>query len=201
MNAQALKNRIVAHRRVRAAELRPHPRNPRTHSPAQRAALNAILAEVGLARSVLAYVADADKPLGDAAPLTLIDGHLRKTELHDAEMEVEVLDVTDAEAEKLLLTLDPLTALAGYDEEALDHLRQRVQTESNDLAALWHAIADQDAAAMGALRRQGAPEKRRPREEVPEEFFVLVRCADEKEQVALLKRFRREGLQCEAKMS
>jgi hypothetical protein len=201
MNAQALKNRIVAHRRVRAAELRPHPRNPRTHSPAQRAALNAILAEVGLARSVLAYVADADKPLGDVAPLTLIDGHLRKTELHDAEVEVEVLDVTDAEAEKLLLTLDPLTMLAGYDAEALDRLRQRVQTGSNDLAALWHSIAEQDAAVLDALRRQGAPEKRRPADEVPEQFFVLVRCADEREQVALLKRFRREGLQCEAKMS
>ena len=201
MNLQALKNRIVAHRRVRAADLKPHPRNPRTHSAAQRAALNAILAEVGLARSVLAYVADADKPLGEAAPLTLIDGHLRKTELHDAEVEVEVLDVTDAEAEKLLLTLDPLTLLAGYDEEALDRLRRSVQTESNDLAALWHSIAEEDAAVLDALRRQGAPEKRRPREEVPEEFFILVRCADEKEQVALLKRFRREGLQCEAKMS
>src|SRR5215813_14173989 len=114
MNAQALKNRIIAHRRVRAADLKPHPSNPRTHSDEQRAALAAILDEVGLARSVLAYVADADKPLGDAAPLTLIDGHLRQEELRDAEVDVEVLDVTDAEAEKLLLTIDPLAALAGY---------------------------------------------------------------------------------------
>src|SRR5438270_12617399 len=124
MNAQTLKNRIVAHRRVRAADLRPHPRNPRTHSAAQRAALNAILAEVGLARSVLAYVADADRPLGDAAPLTLIDGHLRRQELQEALVDVEVLDVTDAEAEKLLLTLDPLAQLAGCDAEALDRLRE-----------------------------------------------------------------------------
>jgi hypothetical protein len=196
MNAQTLKNRIVAHRRVRAAELRPHPRNPRTHSPAQRAALNAILAEVGLARSVLAYVADADKPLGAAAPLTLIDGHLRQEELRGAEVEVEVLDVSDAEADKLLLTLDPLTQLAGYDEEVLDWLRESVQTESNDLAALWASLAEQDAAVLEELKRQGGPEK-----DVPEEFFVLVRCADEKEQVALLKRFRKDGLRCEAKMS
>jgi len=196
MNAQALKNRIVAHRRVRAAELRPHPRNPRTHSPAQRAALNAVLAEVGLARSVLAYVADADKHLGAGAPLTLIDGHLRQEELRATEVEVEVLDVTDAEADKLLLTLDPLAQLADYDRQALDRLRQSAETESNDLAALWAAIAEEDAAVLDGLRRQGGPEKG-----MPEEYFVLIRCADDKEQVALLRRFRKEGLRCEAKMS
>jgi hypothetical protein len=196
MNAQSLKNRIVAHPRVRAADLRPHPRNPRTHSPAQRAALLAILAEVGLARSVLAYVADADKHLGADAPLTLIDGHLRQEELREAEVEVEVLDVTDAEAEKLLLTLDPLAQLAEYDARALDRLRESVQTESNDLAALWAAIAERDAAVLDELRRKPGPEK-----DVPEEYFVLVRCADEKEQVALLKRFRKDGLRCEAKTS
>jgi hypothetical protein len=196
LNAHSLKNRIVAHRRVRAADLRPHPRNPRTHPPAQRAALLAILAEVGLARSVLAYVADADKHLGDAAPLTLIDGHLRQEELRQAEVEVEVLDVTDAEADKLLLTIDPLVRLAEYDEKTLDRLRESVETESNDLAALWASLAERDAAVLDELRRRGGPEKA-----LPEEYFVLVRCADEKEQVALLKRFRKEGLRCEAKMS
>jgi hypothetical protein len=196
MNAQFLKNRIVAHRRIRAAELRSHPRNPRIHSPAQRAALNAILAEVGLARSVLAYVADADRPLGDAAPLTLIDGHLRKEELRCAEVEVEVLDVTDDEADKLLLTIDPLAQLADYDRKLLDRLRDDVRTENNDLAALWASIAERDAAVLADLKRRPGPEK-----ELTEEFFVLVRCADEQEQVALLTRFRKEGLRCEAKMS
>jgi hypothetical protein len=200
VNAESLKNRIVAHRRVRAADLRPHPRNPRTHSPAQRAALNAILDEVGLARSVLAYVADADKLLGDAAPLTLIDGHLRQQELRQAEVEVEILDVTDAEAEKLLLTIDPLTQLADYDARVLDQLRERVETESNDLAAVWASIAARDAAVLDELRRKGGPQGRKG-QHVAEEFFVLVRCADEKEQVALLRRFREEGLQCEAKLS
>jgi hypothetical protein len=196
MNAQSLKNRIVAHRRVRAADLRSHPHNPRLHSPMQRAALNAILSEIGLARSVLAYVADADKHLGESAPLTLIDGHLRKEELREAVVDVEVLDVTDAEADKLLLTLDPLAQMAEYHEEMLDELRARVETESNDLAALWATLAAEDAALLDELRRQEKEPK-----EIAEEFFVLIRCADEKEQVALLKRFRKEGLRCEAKMS
>jgi histidinol-phosphate/aromatic aminotransferase/cobyric acid decarboxylase-like protein len=77
-----------------------------------------------------------------------------------------------------------------------DRLRAGVETDSNDLAALWASIAAQDAAVIEELERQAGPEK-----EPPEEFFVLVRCADEKEQVALLKRFRKEGLQCEAKLS
>jgi hypothetical protein len=145
---------------------------------------------------VLAYVADADKPLGDAAPLTLIDGHLRQEELRGAEVEAEVLDVTDAEADKLLLTLDPLAQLADYDQEVLDRLRESVETESNDLAALWASIAEQDAAVIEELRRQD-----REKSAGAEEFYVLVRCADEKEQVALLKRFRKEGLRCEAKLS
>jgi hypothetical protein len=155
MNAHLLKNRIVARRRAHAAELRPHPHNPRTHSAAQRAALNAIVAEVGLARSVLAYVADADKHLGADAPLTLIDGHLRQEELRAAEVEVEVLDVTYAEAYKLLLTLDPLVQMAEYDRRALDRLRDGVRTESNDLAALWAGIAERDAAVLDELRRPG----------------------------------------------
>jgi hypothetical protein len=196
MLADTLKNRIVAHRRVRAAELRPHPRNYHTHSPAQRAALGAILAEVGLARSVLAYVADADKALGEAAPLTLIDGHLRQEELPAAVVDVEVLDVTDAEALKLLLTMDSLAALAGCDAEALDRLRESVETESNGLAALWASIRAQDAAVLDRVRREDGREQR-----CPEEFFVLIRCTDEQQQVALLRRFRREGLECEAKMS
>jgi hypothetical protein len=192
-----LKNRIVGHRRVRAADLRPHPHNYRTHARAQRAALHAILAEVGLARSVLAYVADADRPLGDAAPLTLIDGHLRQEELPDAEIDVEILDVSDAEADKLLLTLDSLAQLADCDAQALERLRDGVETENNDLAALWASLAANDAADMEQLRRQ--QKGRAP--EVAEEYFVLIRCADEKQQVALLRRFRREGLECEAKMS
>jgi hypothetical protein len=32
-------------------------------------------------------------------------------------------------------------------------------------------------------------------------FFVLVSCRDEKQQVELLERFRREGLECKALLS
>ncbi len=197
MNTTSLRHRIIGHRRVNAASLKPHPRNPRTHSPAQRAALAAILGEVGLARSVVAYVADADRALGDAAPLTLIDGHLRKDELADALVDVEILDVSDAEADKLLLTLDPLAQLADFDDRALDEVRSRVQSESNELSALWESLRKQDEIALASLR---SAKQRVPPQEISEQYYVLVRCDDDQHQRELLRRFKKEGLSCEAKM-
>src|ERR1700681_840530 len=64
------RNRIKAHRRVRAGDLVPHELNPRLHSETQRAALAALYDEVGFARSLLVY----ELPDGR---LKLIDGHLR----------------------------------------------------------------------------------------------------------------------------
>jgi ATPase subunit of ABC transporter with duplicated ATPase domains len=53
--------------------------------------------------------------------LKLIDGHLRQSQLDpDTEVDVEVLDVNDDEARQLTLSLDPLAALAAYDDAALD---------------------------------------------------------------------------------
>src|SRR6059058_2188435 len=107
-----MKNRIKDHRKVRAADLVPHELNPRRHGKAQRAALTALYEEIGFARSVLAY----ELPDGR---LKLIDGHLRRDLTPDEIIEVEVLDVTDAEARALLLAIDPLAQLAGYDDTLL----------------------------------------------------------------------------------
>ena len=35
-------------------------------------------------------------------------------------------------------------------------------------------------------------------ESIPEQYLILVKCRDEKQQVALPERFRREGLECRA---
>src|SRR5437667_11907620 len=100
-----IRNRIVAHRRLRAGDLVPHELNFRAHPEAQRAALQALYAQVGFARSLLAY----ELPDGR---LKLIDGHLRRDLDPDMEVDVEVLAVTDDEARALILSIDPLAALA-----------------------------------------------------------------------------------------
>src|SRR5215470_20081597 len=111
----SIRNRIKSHRRVRAGDLVPHEWNFRLHPELQKVALHAIYQEVGFARSLLAY----ELPDGR---LKLIDGHLRRDIDPDMLVDVEVLDVTDDEARALLLSVDPLAALADYDHGTLDEL-------------------------------------------------------------------------------
>ena len=56
--------------------------------------------------------------------LKLIDGHLGRDLDPDMEVDVEVLDVTEDEARKLLLTIDPLAALALAQEQIQERLRE-----------------------------------------------------------------------------
>ena len=99
-----IRNRIKCHRKVRAGDLVPHEWNFRSHPFAQKAALSSIYQEVGFARSLLAF----ELPDGR---LKLIDGHLRRDRDPDMLVDVEILDVTEDEARKLLLTIDPLAAI------------------------------------------------------------------------------------------
>jgi hypothetical protein len=186
-----VRNRIKGHRRVRAGDLVPHELNPRRHGPAQRDALLALYAEVGFARSLLAY----ELPDGR---LKLIDGHLRQSLDPDMEVDVEILDVSDAEARTLLLSLDPLAQLADYDAPLLDRLRQLTPTDSDALANLWASIAQANAAADVALQDAHAP---KPQRDVPEQFLILVECDGESQQVELLRRFQAEGLKCKPLLS
>ena len=180
-----MKNRIKAHRRVRAGDLVPHELNPRVHTEVQRAALQALYDEIGFARSLLAY----ELPDGR---LKLIDGHLRRELTPDEELDVEVLDVNDTEARALLLAIDPLAQLAGYDDQLLQALREQAEKDSAAIKSLWQTLADEERKNRERLRRQVAEEK-------AARFFVLVECADEEEQTELLRRFQEEGLRCEAK--
>ncbi|HVS37826.1 MAG TPA: hypothetical protein VMS17_19870 [Gemmataceae bacterium] len=183
------RNRIKGHRRIRAGDLVPHELNPRLHSESQRAALAALYEEVGFARSLLAY----ELPDGR---LKLIDGHLRQSMDPDMEVDVEILDVDDAEARALLLSIDPLARLADYDGGKLDELRRVTDSDSDALANLWSTIA-----AAGAEVEKTLTRARRADAEPPEQFLVLVECADESQQAALLQRFQAEGLKCRALLS
>ena len=73
----------------------PHEFNFRLHPEAQRAALEVLYHEVGFSRSLPAF----ELPDGR---LKLIDGHLRRDLDPDMEVDVEILDVTEAEARALL---------------------------------------------------------------------------------------------------
>lgn len=183
----SIRNRIVHHVRIRAGDLVPHELNPRLHSDAQRRALESLYMEIGFARSLLAYA------LPDGR-LKLIDGHLRATLHPDHEVDVEVLDVSDAEARALLLAIDPLAQLAGYDGELLSELRRQTEQDSEAVKSLWQTLEEASQTTKREVDRAAAQDV------PPDQFFVLIECADEAEQLTLLKRFRGDGLRCQAKI-
>jgi DNA modification methylase len=175
VKADGVRDRIVELVRVRAGDLVDHEANWRRHPARQRAALAAMLEEIGYAN---ALVARRD---GDA--IILIDGHLRKSLDQDQVVPVLVLDVTAAEAEKLLLTLDPISALARPHPEALAALLERVRASSEAVADLFEGLARAAGLPLSALRAD--PEEipvRTPPRTSPGDLWELGRhrllCAD-----------------------
>src|SRR5215212_9516241 len=137
-----IRDRIKELRRVRAADLRPNPRNWRLHPPEQQDALRALLAEVGYADALLA------RELEDGT-LILVDGHLRAETTPDAVVPVLVLDVDEAEADKILLTHDPLAAMATVSQQHLHSLLSEVQTESSALQTMFEQIGQSAPGSAG----------------------------------------------------
>jgi len=131
-----IRDRIRELRRVPASELRPNPKNWRTHPEAQANALKGLLAEVGIADAVLA------RELPDGS-LMLLDGHLRAETLGEEVVPVLVLDVDEAEGDKVLATLDPLAAMAEADAAKLDAILREVDTGSPDVQQLLADLADE----------------------------------------------------------
>ena len=128
-----VRDRVVELVRIRAGELQAHPSNWRRHPDRQRAALSALLRDIGYADALLAR-RDGDR-------LVLIDGHLRQSLDPDQVVPVLVLDVSAAEADTLLATLDPLAALAHPDPDALAALLQGVHTSSRAVQDLLEDLA------------------------------------------------------------
>jgi hypothetical protein len=138
--------------------------------------------EVGFARSILAY----ELPDGQ---LQLIDGHLRRDLDPEQEVDVEVPDATDGEARALLLSINPLAALAQTQEQLRQRLLEMTPTVSPGLEA---------AREMTAQKALEPPAAKFKPEDFGAQFHVLVICRDEKEQVELPKRFTGEGLKSKA---
>ena len=181
-----IRDRIREIREVSTDEILPNPRNWRTHPEAQRDALQGILAEVGNIDVLKVF----ETPNG----LMLIDGHLRAETIRGQKVKVAVLDLDEDEAAKVLLTFDPLAAMASRDEEALAELLAQVETDSTAVQAMLDGLAQQDAEA-------GAADGDVAEQEIPESYQVLVQCQNELHQTQLLERFQIEGLQCRALIS
>ncbi len=151
MTDRDIRNRIVEMRSVPAAELLDNRRNWRRHPAAQRDALRGILAEVGIADTLVAYRSERE-----GGRLTLIDGHLRHADFA-VEWPTLILDVNDAEADMLLASLDPLAAMAEADSAALSALLAEVAPSDAALRAMLDGLA-RDNPVMQPDDREDHPE-------------------------------------------
>lgn len=134
--AMQIRDRVRELRRVKASELRPNPKNWRTHPKEQMDAIRGILTEVGFAGAELA------RELADGS-LQLIDGHARAAIAGDAEVPVIILDLNEEEADKVLASFDPLSLMAGVDSEKLDGLLRSIEFASEEIASMLAALAEE----------------------------------------------------------
>jgi hypothetical protein len=183
-----IRDRIKEFRRVKASQLRPHPKNWRTHPAAQQDALRGVLAEIGYAGALLA------RQLPDGS-LELIDGHLRAETTPDMEVPVLILDLDEQEAAKLLALHDPLAGMAESSDEVLAELLAQVETENDAVQSLL----DQMLGRSDPVLDDTEPEAKEA-VAIPEAFQVVVECRNETEQQAVYERLTAEGYICKLLM-
>ena len=146
-----IRDRVLELRRVQARDLLPNPKNWRRHPKVQAAALRGLLDEIGIADALLA------RELPDGR-LQLIDGHLRAETMPDEEVPVLILDLDQAEADKLLLSLDPLAAMATADNQRLNDLLDTVRSDDPGVLALLDEIRAKEGLLLQELRDLADPE-------------------------------------------
>lgn len=130
-----MKNRIRCFEMVKPDTLAEHPKNWRVHPNTQENALREALDKIGIVNAVICY----DSP--SSGLRTIIDGHLRRElEKREELIPAIVLDVDDKEAEAILLTHDPIGAMALADDEIMQGLLDGLSSDASmaDLLAMVH---------------------------------------------------------------
>jgi len=137
----AFRDRIVDFRRIKGKELKRNKKNWRVHPESQKGALTGILKEIGIVGAVVARKVDDG--------FELLDGHLRSDILDDQEVPVLIVDLNDEEADKILLTYDPISQMAKGNKEKLAALLEKARDETNAeirrlLADIGHKLAKEE---------------------------------------------------------
>lgn len=118
------RDRILEVKKIKSAELLDNAGNWRVHPNAQRETMTGVLREIGKADVLLTYYSQRA-----GGKLVLFDGHLRKALDPDEVWTVAITDLDDAEADKMLLVLDPLAAMAEMNGARVLELTDRVNTD------------------------------------------------------------------------
>lgn len=124
------RNRIVESGELPANQFLPHELNARRHPNYQRDALRGSLTEIGWVEPVV-----ISKRSGK-----LLDGHARIEEAlsqnENAPVPFVAVDVSADEEALILATLDPIAAMAVYEQQAQEELLDGLEAEDQALDAL-----------------------------------------------------------------
>lgn len=169
------RNRIVGRGEQPADQFVANPDNYRIHPTAQQEALAAVLERVGWVDEVI-----VNRTTGN-----VVNGHLRimlalqrgdRTPVPYREVEL-----TPAEEALVLASFDPISALAGTDQQKLEELFGLLPEAELEIARLVHAE-----------KRS----KKRVEFDAEAKHLVVVECEDARKQSALRQRLEREGYKC-----
>ena len=129
-------NRIVGYKEVPAHELLANPMNARRHPAAQREALRGSLDTLGWVAPIIINTRTG----------YMLDGHARAEEMltknEDALVPVIEVDLTEDEENLFLASFDWITQLAIYDQDTLDDLLQKVNTDDNRLQEMLSNMSE-----------------------------------------------------------
>ena len=116
----AWRNRIIGYGLEEATQLLANPKNWRIHPQEQQQALGGVLAQVGWVQNVV-----VNQRTG-----FVVDGHLRVAMSISAQEKVPVcyVDLSDEEEALVLATIDPITGMAGRDDELLTRLLSDIRS-------------------------------------------------------------------------
>ena len=134
-----IRNRIKELRQVKASELLPNIKNWRRHPKWQHDGMKAVLENIGYAGALIAYE--------NEGKLILIDGHLRQEMTPNEVVPVLILDVNEQEADILLATYDPLTAMATEEGAVLHELLGGIESQNDELSTLLQDINERYSAS------------------------------------------------------
>jgi hypothetical protein len=126
---------------VDPTQLLAHPLNARRHPGAQRDALRESLGRAGWVDVVKVNTRTGH----------VVDGHARVEEAISAGASVPVLylDLSEEDERFVLATLDPIGALAEYDNEVLTQLLEGLEIESTKLAGFIQPLTQPDVEWVG----------------------------------------------------
>ena len=175
------KNKIVGFGEESPDKLVAHPFNFRKHPAEQQRWLKASLDDVGFIAPVI-----VNRTTGH-----VLDGHARiemAMRENQATVPTAYVELTEQEEKRALAVFDRITKMAHEDLNVLDDLLADIDTTG-------------DLPLDDILGSQLAPQLPEDDIEIEEFFEILVICKDEHEQMALLKRFDREGIECRALIS